>query len=367
MAENKKTSSKKATSKKTAKKPVKLVKKPVKKVEEIAEVEEVPTREFPKGAKCGSQRKLGVVLLSIFISTFVAIGIIITVPLWMGKVLPPEKQPGFLRKALMPVTNVKVLKTETAPREVDEMLKKTVAEMENKLVNMQEKLAKVEKDDFETQQKDIDVLNEKVSNLLRYADDIGKSLEYKSIKEQLFLVSFYDLYNKAMSGKPYINDMNLITKTGKDYSSLELDFYWTKAYAKRPPKSLEEVAIAIEENYDEIIDENIRIQYKGFEQKAMLAMNNIFRLDVPVKDLEQGSLKYNLSMFIEAAKNNNSCGAMRYGIMLSNQSSWFKSNIFNELEARYKINKELIKAKKLIEESKLDEFNNFFENETEGR
>jgi len=301
-------------------------------------------KEHTHKCKC-KKHKIARFLFTVIISSVVTASIIITVPLWMGKVLPAEKQPAFLRKALMPITNVKVIATKPLPNEVDKYINNANIELQNKL-NASEARIKQEIAEYE---KEIISIEDHITRMEEKNNVFDNHWINYSIQNKMFLVTFYNLYDKAMSGQSYYREIELLKMNITSDMEIAKELTWIDSYSKKPPMSLYALGEKTADNSNKIIIESIKATEKGLKAKFLIAINNIMRLDAPTKSYKQGSLKYYLSEFSNATKNNNEYQAMSIGAKLAKTSTWFKNNVMNELEERYIINKNLQKIRANIE------------------
>ena len=335
------------TDKKITKSNQKTKKTAPKKSETVKKAESNTAAEIKKSpCPCSAFMKY---LLTIIISVVVTASIIITTPLWMDTVLPSEKQPAFLRKALMPVTNVKVIKTKPLDNDIEKLISDADKHLTDKVTAMREEIYKSIKLSTQDSAQELEVINQQIKKINEKNKYVDFKWKNRSMQYKMFLVSFYNMYNKAMVGSSYAPELDLMLMNLDDDMLIHKDLNWVAAYKNNPPASLKKLAKNVDKNYTKIIIEAIKTTDDGFRSKALMSINYAFRLDAPIEKLKKGSLKYNLANFFLAAKHNNSCRAMRYGKEIAKQSKWFDTNILNKLEARSKINKELKKIKQNVE------------------
>lgn len=300
-------------------------------------------KEIPTPKLDNNKTNVVPIILSIVISSLISIGIVISTPFWMNDLIPVEKQPGFLRKAMMPVTNVKVIKTKPLPNDLDKLFDAADKHMKEEMVEFKSTV----NEDIKAQNNQLKSLESKIERVEEVSKNVKSNINEEVLKNKLFLVSFYNMYDKAMSGKNYSIELDLLKLTMDE--SLKKDFSWVEAYQARPPRNLNAIALYVEEKYSDIVIENINKVETGFKNKLYISFNRMFKVRTPLKKLDKGSLKYNLTGFINSAKSGNVCGSMRFSNLLLKQSDWFKTNVANEMEARYRVNKQLQSIKAKIE------------------
>lgn len=320
--------------KKTSKKVIKKEVAPKAKKAKEPTVKENKTKEVVKPVVKRDNSMLKF-LATVVISSVVTASIVITTPFWMDKLLPVERQPAFLKKALMPITNVKVIKTKPLSNNIEKLLDDADKSFVNKLSDLENRVdSKISK------------LNNDVQYVVNKNREIDADLSKRTIQNKMFLVSFYNMYAKAIIGARYEHELDLMQMSSE---KIDVEFPWVESYKSTPPSSIMNLGKRVDDNYSVIVEEYIRKNEKGLKQKFLISLNSLFRLDAPLSKLENGSFKYNLTDFIKATKSKNTCRAMFIGKKLSEQSEWFKNNVANELEARYRVDSELNKLKQSIE------------------
>lgn len=332
MADKKNT--KKTVAKKTDNKKIK------KKVEKIVAEDKSSDK---KSCACINKKESAKLLSTVIISSLVSITIVVSTPFWMNDLIPVEKQPSFLRKAMMPVTNVKVIKTKPLPNDLDKLFDAADKHMKEEITEFKSEINK----EIESQENKLKSLESEFERVERISENMKTNIEEEVLKNKLFLVSFYNMYDKAISGKNYSVELDLFKLTMD--KNLAKDLSWLEAYQAMPPRDLKSIALDVEEKYSDIVIENINNTETGLKNKFYVALNKMFKIRTPMKKLNKGSLKYNLSGFINSAKSGNVCASMSFSNLLLKQSEWFRSNIANEMEARYRVNKQLKSIKAQIE------------------
>jgi hypothetical protein len=226
--------------------------------------------------------------------------------------------------------------------ELENFKAKLIEEFNNSIENQNKEL-----DNVKTEVNKVNTIVEKISNENDY---INTSWRNKSIKYRIFLTAFYNMYYKAMEGNNYSGEMDIINLSLEPNMLINKDLPVLRHYKNKPPFSLDAIANITEENYSNIIIENLKVSNNSLKNKILIAINSMFKIESPVNKLKEGTVKYNLAKFIEATKTQNLDDVKKYSILLSTQSPWFRDNMLPVVKARYEINTQLQLIKYKIEE-----------------